>query len=83
MVKCVSRMQYVSMPNFLIGKPVVTEFLQQKAKSSAIEQEVIELLDNERKRMSLLSNLREIRPALSRDTNREIADLVCQYGGGR
>ena len=81
MVKCVSRLQYVSMPNFLIGKPVVAEFLQQKAKASAIGQEVIELLDNEPKRMSLLSYLREIRPALSRDTNREIADLVCKYRG--
>ena len=81
-IKCVSRLQYVSMPNYLMDEPQVAEFLQHRATPNAIASEVISLLDSENKRRSLETSLQGIRAMLCKDTSETFADIVADLTAG-
>ncbi len=81
-IKCVSRLRYVSMPNYLMDEPEVAEFLQYRATPKAITSEVISLLDDEVKRSSLETSLRGIRAMLCHDTPETLADVVADLTAG-
>ena len=81
-IKCVSRLRYVSMPNYLMDEPQVAEFLQYRATPKAITSEVISLLDDEVKRSSLETSLQGIRPMLCKDTPQAVGDIVADLTAG-
>jgi lipid-A-disaccharide synthase len=81
-IKCVSRLQYVSMPNYLMDEPQVAEFLQHRATPKAIASEVISLLDNENKRLSLERSLQGMKAMLRKDTSETLADIVAELTAG-
>ena len=81
-IKCVSRLRYVSMPNYLMDEPQVAEFLQYRATPKAIASEVISLLDNEVIRSSLETSLQGIRAMLCKDTPQAVGDIVADLTAG-
>jgi lipid-A-disaccharide synthase len=74
--------RFVSMPNHLMPKPLVPEFLQDRADQSNLSAAVARLLDSPDHRNEMLKGLSGIRDGLKKDANHTIARLLAELACG-
>ncbi len=83
LVRALSRIPYVSLPNLLLGRPLVPELLQGAATADRLVRAAEEFLENpERGREAALA-FAELRESLGRGANARAAEAVLELAGVR
>ena len=69
---------YVSMPNNLVGKPLVPEVLQAAVSSSRLCDELWSLLSDSSRSIQMIENLDQVYKQLKNNANAEAAEVILQ-----
>ncbi len=67
------QVKYLGMPNVLAGREIVPEFIQERARPSAIAKEVLRLLDEPARREEMIANFDEVIAKLGKGGANEVA----------
>lgn len=79
MVRLFSNVSYYAMPNFLLDKPMVPEFVQREATVENLSKALDNLLDNDQLRENISIKFNEIKEKLKVDSNKISAQVVRSY----
>lgn len=79
MVKYFSRVKYYAMPNFLLDRPEVPEFVQDDANVENLSRALLEYLENTKKRNEIVNKFNDIKKTLKVDANVIAADVIKSY----
>jgi len=78
LAKLLARTRYVSMPNHLVDRPVVPEYLQHEATASNLSRELSEFLDDDGRRCQVRKALGGIANMLRKNANAAVAEQLLQ-----
>jgi lipid-A-disaccharide synthase len=81
LAKLLARTRYVSMPNHLVDRPVVPEYLQHQATASNLSRELSEFLDDDGRRCQVRKVLGGIANMLRKNANAAVAEQLLQVAG--
>ena len=79
MVKYFARVKYFAMPNFLLSKPEVPEFVQAEATAENLSNALSVYLNDESKCVDIVNKFNEIKLKLKVDANVIAADVIRSY----
>ena len=79
MVRLFSSVSFYAMPNFLLEKPIIPEYVQQQANVENLSGALIRFLDDDELRNETINKFKEIKAKLKVDSNKISANVVRTY----
>ena len=77
--RMVRLIKFISLPNILLNKEVVPEFLQDNLSPEILSQKVIEILDDKKYQSNLKKDFNSLHKSLKRNTSQLIFDQIKKY----
>ena len=79
MVKYFAKVDHYAMPNFLLEKPEIPEFVQQDATSENLAASLESYLSDRKKRENIVNKFKQIKDELQVDANSAAANVISSY----
>jgi len=77
--KMVRLIKFISLPNILLNREIVPEFLQDNLSPEILSQKVIEILDDKKYQLNLKKDFNSLHKSLKRNTSQLIFDQIKKY----
>ncbi|MFQ3676065.1 MAG: lipid-A-disaccharide synthase [Endomicrobiia bacterium] len=76
LIKKIILVKYISLPNIMLNKEIIPEFIQDNIDIKKIVNYMSEMLNNKLKRESLIEEFKKVKNILSNDNKKRISDIV-------
>ena len=77
--KMVRLIKFISLPNILLNREVVPEFLQDNLSPEILSQKVFDILDDKKYQSNLKKEFNSLHKSLKRNTSQLIFDQIKKY----